>query len=63
MLNRCYCLAKLLMKMDDIMTAQEEKFVGKELNNLLNLSFNSVFILFKVCDYFLIFNLKFKFIY
>ena len=43
MLNRGHCLAKLLIEVDDIMTAQEEKFLGQELNNLLNLSFYSVF--------------------
>ena len=31
------------MEVDDIMTTQEEKFLGEELNNLLNLSFKSVF--------------------
>ena len=43
MLNRGHCLAKLLIEVDDIMTAQEEKFLGQELNNLLNLSFKSTF--------------------
>ena len=31
------------MEVDDIMTTQEEKFLGQELNNLLNLSFKSTF--------------------
>ena len=43
MLNRGHCLAKLLIEVDDIMTAQEEKFLERELNNLLNLSFKSTF--------------------
>ena len=36
------------MEMDDIMTAQEEKFLRQKLNNLLNLSFKSVFSLFYI---------------
>ena len=58
MLNIYHYLVKLLMEVDDIMTAQKEKFLGQELNNLLNLSFKSTFsILYFILNMRLLFDI------